>query len=383
MTTSTTPPPPVPPGPPLTPYGDPAPAPRPTPRASRGAVALLVAVFVGLLVGAAANLVHLPYAVMSPGPATNVLGATGGGQDGKGRLITVSGRPTYTDAGALDFTTVRVQGGPGYPVSAWDVLQAWLSPTQDVYPVDTIFPPQQSQQDVTAENQAEMTDSQEVATAVALRHLGLTVPERVTIGQVAKDAPSGDALKAGDVVTSIDGVAITTPDVLRAQIQKATPGATLAFGVIRGGAPTTVQARTGRSSDGRTVVGVVPGVTYAFPFKVTIDAGDVGGPSAGLMFSLGLYDLLTPGSLTGGQKVAGTGTISPDGSVGPIGGIRQKMAGAREAGASWFLAPKDNCAEVVGHVPSGLTAVKVDTFDDAAAAVTAIGQGRTSSLPHC
>ncbi|GAA1886459.1 YlbL family protein [Lapillicoccus jejuensis] len=382
MTTSTTPPPPVPPGEPVSPYDDPAGAPPPTPKASRGAVALLVAVFIGLLVGAAANLVHLPYAVMSPGPATNVLGATGGGEDGKARLITVAGRQTYADGGALDFTTVRVQGGPGYPVSVWDVVQAWLSPTQDVYPVDAIFPPSQSQQDVTAENQAEMTGSQEIATAVALRHLGITVPEQVTVGRVAKDAPSGDALQVGDVVTSVGGVKVTSTDALRAAIQKAKPGAVLAVGVTRGGTPTTVQARTG-ASDGRTVLGINLGVTYDFPFKVTIDAGDVGGPSAGLMFSLGLYDLLTPGSLTGGQKVAGTGTIAADGTVGPIGGIRQKMAGAREAGATWFLAPKDNCSEVVGHVPDGMTAVKVDTFDDAEAAVTAIGENEVASLPHC
>lgn len=350
---------------------------------SRGTVAAFLAVFAGLLLGAAGTLVHLPYAIMMPGPASNVLGQETRTDGQKVDLIAISGQQTYPTTGALDFTTVRVNGGPGYPVNVWDVLGAWVDPTQDVYPVDALFPPQQSAQDVEAENTAEMVDSQQEAAAVALRKLGYSVPERIKIAQVSKTAPSGDLLKPGDVLTSVGGVAVTTADSVRQAIQKVSPGQPVQVVVQRGGAAVTLDPVTGSSTDGRTVLGVVLGVDFTFPFTVKIDVGSVGGPSAGLMFSLGIYDKLTDGALTGGRTIAGTGTIDAAGNVGPIGGIRQKMAGAQRSGASYFLAPAGNCDEVRGNVPSGLTVVKVATFDDAEQAVTRIGTGDASPLPAC
>ena len=143
-----------------------------------------------------------------------------------------------------------------------------------------------------------------------------------------------------------------------------------------------LKAKTG-ASGGRTVLGVVLKIDFQFPFSVTIDAGNVGGPSAGLMFSLGIYDKVTTGALTGGQNIAGTGTIDSSGKVGPIGGIRQKLVGARQGGASYFLAPADNCEEVRGAVPDGLQAIKVATFDDAKAALDQISAGDPKNLPAC
>ncbi len=350
---------------------------------SRGTVAAFLAVFAGLLLGAAGTLVHLPYAIMMPGPASNVLGQETRTDGQKVDLIAISGQRTYPTTGALDFTTVRVNGGPGYPVNVWDVLGAWVDPTQDVYPVDALFPPQQSAQDVEAENTAEMVDSQQEAAAVALRKLGYSVPERIKIAQVSKTAPSGELLKPGDVLTSVGGVAVTTADSVRQAIQKVSPGQPVQVVVQRGGAAVTLDAVTGSASDGRTVLGVVLGVDFTFPFTVKIDVGSVGGPSAGLMFSLGIYDKLTDGALTGGRTIAGTGTIDAAGNVGPIGGIQQKMAGAQRSGASYFLAPAGNCDEVRGNIPSGLTVVKVATFDDAEQAVTRIGTGDASALPAC
>lgn len=363
---------------------DPAfPGPAHPPRASRRSVAALLAVFFGLLLAAAGTLVHLPYAIMMPGPISNVLGQATHQDGQKGDLIVISGQPTYPTTGALDFTTVRVTGGPGYPVNLWDVLGAWVDPTQDVYPVNEIFPPQQTAQDVQQENKAEMVDSQQEATAVALRKAGFSVPERISIGAVAKDAPSGDLLKVGDVLTAVGGTPVTDVASARAAIQKAAPGSTIDVVVQRGAVSLTLQPRTGRSADGRTILGIVLAVNFTFPFPVTIDVGSVGGPSAGLMFSLGVYDKLTPGSLTGGKNIAGTGTIDSAGVVGPIGGIRQKLAGAQRGGAGFFLAPAKNCDEVRGHEPQGLQVVKVATFDDAASAVTRIASGDTASLPRC
>jgi len=352
-------------------------------RPSRRAVAGVVAVFCGLLLGAVGNLVHLPYAIMMPGPVSNVLGQEKHKDGQPGDLIVINGQQTYPTTGALDFTTVRVNGGPGFPVNVWDVLGALVDPTEDVYPVDALFPPQQTAQEVQAENQAEMVDSQQEAAAVALRKVGFTVPERIRVGQVAKDAASGDVLKVGDVLTSVGGVAVTSADSVRAAIQKATPGQPVDVVVLRDGAPLTLHPNTGRSPDGRTVLGIVLGVDFVFPFSVKIDAGAVGGPSAGTMFSLGIYDKLTEGALTGGKNIAGTGTIDSAGNVGPIGGIRQKMVGAKQGGATFFLAPADNCDEVRGHEPDGLQVIKIATFDDAENAVTSIGKGGALGLPGC
>jgi len=358
-----------------------APEPRPD-RLSRGPATSLVVVFLGLLIGVIGTLVHLPYAVLMPGPISNVLGQASHGDGSSGDLIVVTGHETFPTTGSLDFTTVRINGGPGYPVNAWTVLGAWVNPTEDVYPVDVIFPPQQTAEDVQQENQAEMVDSQQEATAVALRKAGFTVGEKVSIAAVSADAPSGTTFAKGDVLVSVGGEPVTSADTARTAIQKATPGGTVDVVVDRGGTQTPLTAKTG-SANGRTILGVVLKIDFAFPFTVTIDAGQVGGPSAGLMFSLGVYDKVTDGALTGGKNIAGTGTIDSKGTVGAIGGIRQKLVGALRGGAGYFLAPGDNCNEVRGHVPDGLQVVKVGTFDEAEAAVAKIGTGNAGGLPTC
>ena len=183
-------------------------------------------------------------------------------------------------------------------------------------------------------------------------------------------------------MVSVDGKAATTSAALRAAIRVHKPGETAVFTVRRNGADKVLSVKT-TMAEGHAAAGVFLRPSFDFPTKVSIDAGDVGGPSAGMMFSLAIYDKLTPGALTGGAKVAGTGTIDSAGSVGPIGGIQQKLVGAKRGGAAWFLAPADNCDEVVGHIPEGLQVVKVATFGQARDAVEAIAAKRTASLPHC
>ena len=359
----------------------PGPARRMPTRRSVVRAAVLLAVAFAL--GAAVSLVHLPYAIMSPGPATDVLGTQEKADGSRVERIVISGRETYPTSGSLDFTTVRVVGGPGFAVNAVDVLTAWLDPNRDVFPVDALFPPDATKEQVAEENRVEMSSSQHAAAAVALRALGYDVPQVVSVARVSPDAPSAGELKAGDILVSIAGAPVTDPAATRAAVQKVSPGDTLDVVVERGGSQVTVHPKTGKADDGRTVLGVVLGVDYRMPFGVSIDAGNVGGPSAGLMFSLGVYDKLTEGELTGGKSIAGTGTINDDGSVGAIDGIRQKMVGARQAGASYFLAPGANCADVAGQAPEGMTVVKVETFDQARTAVESIGRGDTGSLPHC
>jgi len=345
---------------------------------SRSTIVWLVAMFLAIVLGSAMGVVHLPYAILQPGPVTNTLG---NGPDGK-PLITVGGKPSYPTTGALDFTTVAVLGGPTNPVNVWDWIGGQLDRTNAVVPEEELFPKGVTSKEVDHESQVEMADSQQEAIAVALRGLGQNVREVVSIGELTKDSPAKGLLLPGDVVVAIDGKAVPTPDAVRQAVRAHKPGESVTFTVSRAGKEKVVTVKTVASA-GHAVVGVLMRTKFVFPTKVSINAGDVGGPSAGLMFSLAVYDKLTPGSLTGGAKVAGTGTIDAAGNVGPIGGIQQKLVGARRSGASWFLAPADNCKEVVGHVPDGLRVVKVATFNQARAAVQAIAAKKATSLPTC
>jgi PDZ domain-containing protein len=341
----------------------------------RGATIWLVAMFAGIALGALMGMVHLPYAILQPGPVTNTLG---NGPAGK-PLITVSGKTTYPTTGALDFTTVAVLGGPANPVNGWEWISGHLDHTNTVVPEEELFPKGVTSKQVDHEGAAEMADSQQEAIAVALRGLGQTVPEVVSIGELVKDSPAKGALRPGDIVLSIDGKAVTTPDSVRSAIRAHKPGEKAAFIVRRGGKAQAVSVRTA-DVQGRAVVGILLRTEFLFPTKVSINAGDVGGPSAGLMFSLAIYDKLTPGSLTGGANIAGTGTIDSAGNVGPIGGIQQKLVGAKRGGPTL---PADNCKEVVGHVPDGLRVVRIATFNQARGAIEAIAAKRGGSLPTC
>ena len=346
-------------------------------RLSRRSVGALVVGFLVVALAAVSTMVGLPYIVMKPGPVTNTLGKLSGKQ-----LITVSGAPTYPTQGALDFTTVRVVGGPGIRVTVWDLLEAGLSSSEDIEKEELYFPKGVTDKQVEEENTAEMIDSQQEAVAVALRATGRTVPQHVVISAVAKDAPSASALEAGDEVVSVDGKPASSSEAIRDAISAHKPGEFVQLLLRRDGQEVRVAART-RDSGGRTTVGIFLGLKFDFPVDVRINAGEVGGPSAGTMFALGVYDTLTPGALTGGQQVAGTGTIDHTGTVGPIGGIRQKLVGAKDGGARWFLAPASNCDEVVGHVPDGLRVVRIASFDEAKSAVAAIAAKRAGSLPTC
>jgi PDZ domain-containing protein len=338
----------------------------------------LVAVFVGIMVAALMGVVHVPYAVLKPGPVTNTLG---NGPEGR-PLITVDGKATYPTTGALDFTTVAVLGGPENPVNVWDWVGGHLDRSSAIVPEKELFQPGVTSTQVDHTNAAEMADSEQQAIAVALRALGQKVPQVVNVTELTKGSPATGVLAAGDVLVAVDGRPVSTPDEVRAAVRTHKPGQNAVFTVRRAGTEKVLTVKTA-SSNGVPVVGVFLQNAFDFPIKVSINAGAVGGPSAGMMFSLAVYDKLTPGSLTGGVNIAGTGTIDSSGAVGPIGGIQQKLVGAKRGGATWFLAPTDNCKEVVGHIPDGLQVVKVATFTQARAAVEAIAAKHTASLPRC
>ncbi|MGK9146599.1 PDZ domain-containing protein [Plantibacter flavus] len=331
--------------------------------------------------------VPAPYVIEQPGPVFNVLGTTEG-DDGDVPLIEVHDAQTYDTAGTLDMLTVQLVGNPQRSPGWLDIVSAWFDPSRAVVPMDLYFPPGVTTEQRDEQNAALMVDSQQDSVAAALRELGYTVPEHIEVAQIAESGPAQGVLRLDDEIVAVNGTAVVGLEGLRAAIAANGTGTAASIDIVRGGVASTVQITptTATATDGSTstVIGIGTKISYDLPVDITIQLDNVGGPSAGMMFALGMIDLLTPGELNGGKDVAGTGTIDADGNVGAIGGIRQKLYGAKDAGADWFLAPASNCDEVSGHVPDGLTVFAVKTLDDSLAALEAIADGGdTSALPTC
>ncbi|MBQ0983894.1 PDZ domain-containing protein [Streptomyces sp. F63] len=336
-------------------------------------------------------LIPVPYSEMSPGPTVNTLEKHGGEE-----VLQVTGRKTYPATGHLNMTTVRVTGAD-YRMNLAEAVYGWLS-RDAVVPHSTLYPDGQTAEQADEENAEEFSQSQESAKVAALKELGIPVTSWVVVASVVEGGASEGRLHAGDVIRAVDGKAVRKPADVADFVTEHEPGERVEFTVVpakkaaaaekAGKAEPketeTVTVTAGKApEDGRALVGIQAGTDHTFPFDIDIKLADVGGPSAGLMFSLGLVDKLTPGSLTGGKFVAGTGTIDEAGKVGPIGGIQMKTIGAREQGAEFFLTPADNCRAALVGKPAGLTLVKVRTLRDAVDSLEKIAEGRTAALPRC
>jgi PDZ domain-containing protein len=327
-----------------------------------------------------------PYVVKSPGPTRDTLGSF---EDEE--LISISDAETYESTGELRMVTVGVSGGPGYAVYAPQVVQGWFDGTRAVFPVEEVFAPDLDQETVDAANAADMTASQQSSVYVALDALGYEIPVDLVVGGAEEGTGADGVVQPEDVIVALDGTPITAFDQLVGALDAVDPGTTVTLGVLRDDAEVDVSfATTAKDPDtadaqgGGSRLGVVVEQRIGeLPVTVEFRTADIGGPSAGMMFALGILDRLTPEDEVNGEVIAGTGTIDTDGDVGPIGGIQQKLHGALRDGAGWFLAPVENCDEVYGHVPDGLHVVKVDTFAEARAAMVAIGTGEGDELPTC
>ncbi|MEU8229304.1 PDZ domain-containing protein [Actinoplanes sp. NPDC048967] len=330
----------------------------------RGVTVILGALITALLaVGVMAF--PLPYVVLKPGPTVNTLGSDNGKE-----VIQVTKADTSTSAGQLRLTTVGVQ--PSVEL-VW-AIRGWFSDEQAVVPRDLIYPPDQSEQQVEEQNAEEFKSSQYSAVTVALRELGYPVQTFVT--EVTKDGPSVGVLQKDDVITTVDGTPVTSPDKLTQLVQAKPAGTALTVGYTRAGKAATAAIKTKAAAGSNTPrIGVAIDKKQPHPFTVEIDLDEIGGPSAGLMFTLGIIDKLRPADLTGGKIIAGTGTIDDEGNVGPIGGIPQKLVGAKDAGAKLFLVPADNCAEAMRNAVPGLTMAEVATVDDALTALQTFTSG--------
>ena len=332
----------------------------------RGVTVILGALITALLaIGVMAA--PLPYVVLKPGPTVNTLGSDNGKQ-----VIQVTNTSTSTSAGQLRLTTVGVQ--PDVEL-VW-AIRGWFSKDQAVVPRDLIYPPDQSEKQVEQQNQQEFKVSQSSAVTVALRELGY--PLQTFVRKVTPGGPSDGKLQKDDIITSVNGTAVTSPDKLTELVRAKPAGTALTIGYTRAGKADTarITTRVDKSGDPPRI-GVEIDKKQSHPFTVSIDLDQIGGPSAGLMFTLGIIDKLRPADLTGGKIIAGTGTIDDEGVVGPIGGIPQKLVGAKKAGAQVFLVPKDNCAEALANAVPGLPMARVATVDDALTALQTFTTGGT------
>ena len=348
----------------------------------KSAIALLASLVVTLGLVIATLVLPVPFVKMAPGPTFNVIGDIDGQE-----VIAISGTTTFPTTGALDMTTVRESGGPRGGLTFFDAIGSWFNPDDAVVPRELVYPDEISGEEVKLRNAALFSTSESDAVAAALNFLKLPVSTEIVATAIVADAPADGVFEARDEIVAVNGEPVTTPSDVVEAVQSQPVGTTFEFDIRRAINNETdqsfeikdmtveVTSAPNPTNQEKPFIGISVGELYSADFDIDFTLQDVGGPSAGLMFATGIVDKLTPANLTGGGNVAGTGTITPEGEIGPIGGIRQKLAGARNAGAELFLMPRQHCAEAQGYVPDGLTVVPVSTLTEAIDQMTAWVQG--------
>ena len=332
--------------------------------------------FIGLLT---LVLLPTPYLIERPGPTFDVLGEI----DGK-PVIKINDQTSYDSEGKLDVLTVSIVGRPERTPNWIEIALAWIDPNQKVVPVEALFPPDRTTEEVRAESSAMMEVSQQGAVAAALDYLGYESPREVYVATVNQDSPSSGKLVAADFVISVNDERVTSLEQLRSIVGEWDEQDPLKVVVSRDGALITHLITPTKDAEGNYRLGIMVGYKYDFPVDVELQLGEVGGPSGGMMFALGIIDRLSPADITGGLHIGGTGTIQESGVVGPIGGVVLKLHGAKAAGATVFLAAAGNCPEIVGNEPEGLLVVKIEKLSDAVSALEKITKNQDmASLPSC
>lgn len=346
--------------------------------------------------------VPVPFVLFSPGPTFDVLGS-----QGDDPILQITGVPEVTagtsngeDTGKLWMTTISERGGPGSTVTTVDTVRAWLTQGVSVYRYSDVYPSSLSADQAAQVTQAQMDSSHWTASVAALEYLGYQLPAVITIVGLSEGLGAMGLLEPGDILLSIttpDGRIhpMNSPSAPFALLNMIPVGTPLPVTVERDGTEKTVTVVTTadpaeapsttstRATPTGSKLGVILDLDIDMPVDIDFHLDKVGGPSAGMIFALGIIDKMTDQDLTGGQQIAGTGAVTYEGTITPIGGITQKMFGAHENGIEWFLAPADNCGQVVGNVPQGLQVLAVSTLDEAVAAVEGIAAGNTGGTPTC
>jgi PDZ domain-containing protein len=346
---------------------------------SRRMIAAVVAAPLVAILLVLASFAPLPYVTYRPGGTLDVLGTGDNGQE----IIQVEGHKTYRDDGQLRMTTVIVSQ-PKQENSLLELMATWLNGDNAVMPYDAVYRETDTPESNDIEGAAQMVSSQDSAIAVALTELGYELKPLVEVQAITPGSPADGTLEVRDIFLEVNGKKVTTSADISKAVSGTPDGQKVTFLVKRGDIERRISVAPEEDEDGRPLVGVSLGAGFDFPFDVSVNINPrISGPSAGLMFSLAIYDTLTPGSLTDDQIVAGTGEIAVDGSVGPIGGIAQKIAGAREEGAQLFLVPPANCPDTDDVDNGDMELVLAETMHDAVTALEAWAVDRDADLPKC
>lgn len=329
--------------------------------------------------------IPVPYVAEGPGVSYNTLGSVGGTEmiTFKGKEIPKSVDEKFADPGTLNMTAVSITSG--LPLFA--ALGLWGQGEYALIPREDQFPPNLSVEQVNKQNAEMFAESQSAAEISALSYL--KYPSFLYAGDISGDGASAGVLDPHDRITQFDGTPVKDVAALIAAVGKTKPGEVATVTVMRDGRTRTEKVKLGTNPQHKDVgaLGIAPVQRPKAPFQVDITLNRIGGPSAGLMFTLGIIDKLTSGDLASGHAIAGTGEIQPyqdlskSPVVGAIGGIVQKLITAKDEGATVFLVPAPNCAEAMTRVPRGLQLVKVATLDDAMTALKDLKDG--TAPPGC
>ncbi|WP_017585180.1 YlbL family protein [Nocardiopsis ganjiahuensis] len=333
----------------------------------------------------------MPYLVAAPGVTLDTLGEQ---EDGR-PVIGIEGAEDYEHDGSLSMVTVQYAGGPEHRLTLFTLVTAWLSPSQAVLPEELLFPAGRSPEEVSERQTVQMNSSQTDATAAALNQLNMDYEAIPLVAETVEDMPADGLVEAGDRIIEVDGEKVPTstgsddPEELVGsayvvdRVGDRSAGDPVALVLDRDGEEVEVELDTVEGEEGNAAVGVLIADDMDFPVDVSISVGEIGGPSAGMMFALGIIDRLSEEGITGGVSIAGSGTITSDGQVGGVSGIPQKMVSARRDGAEYFFVAADSCSQAAQSAAYGeLEVVRVETLTDAMDALETIREGG-DDLPRC
>ncbi|ERS49074.1 PDZ domain-containing protein [Corynebacterium kefirresidentii] len=329
-----------------------------------------------VLTGALVSLDHIPgtdvsltvpYAAEGPGPTVDTLGEVDGTQ-----VVDVQAPKTYDTDGHLNMTTVSVRTN----MTLAQALGRWMMTDDTIVPIDTVIPQNMSDKEVEESNKQAFTQSESAATLAAMDYLHL--PVKISIAEVLDKGAAQGKLKKDDVITAVAGKEVSEPGEVQDIIKEKSPGDKVTMTVERGGKKHEEEIELGENphQKGQAMLGIAMLSVPKDDIEVTYNLQDIGGPSAGMMFTLAVIDKLSEEDLTGGKFVAGTGTIQEDGKVGPIGGIQHKIAAAHAAGAELFLAPQDNCSEAAASDHGDMPIAEVSNLDEAVSTMKDFADGK-------
>jgi PDZ domain-containing protein len=332
-----------------------------------------------------------PYVLLSPGAPQNILNSA----------ITITGAQVFPATGKMSVTSVMVTNPDSY-MTGFDILYGWATAERAVLPRIEIYPDNESAEESIQQGAADMQASQASATTAALTLLGYKGETKLIINSVNKETDSFKKLKDGDQIIELDGAQLTSTTQLLEYLKSKKPGEVISLKVLR--APVaqrssmetstqststakplielTVEVKLSARDDNSALIGIIVETVQEFPISVKIKLAETGGPSGGLIFALGIIEKLQSENLTRGRNIAGTGTISDTGEVGPIGGITEKIIGAKKDGVEIFLAPIENCLDIsTPQLLDGIKVVPVATLAQALEVLRAPDGAKLASCP--